>query len=82
MFSPDYEPMKSLTSRLYAAVLFAGVVSSPLGAPAATPTIDTFARLGGTADGYHAKSIPVQGPDGEFYGTTEAGAPGELRHDL
>ena len=47
--------------------------SAPLAG--ATATVTALARLGGTPDGYDPQGTLVDGGDGFFYGTTEAGGP-------
>ncbi len=62
---------------LRASLLVAAVL--PLQVPAAraqTATVTTLARLGGDLNGYHPMAPVLAGGDGNFYGTTEAGGPG------
>lgn len=56
--------------------LAAGMQLLPAAAPAQTATVATLARLGGDPDGYHPMAPVIAASDGYFYGTTEAGGPG------
>ena len=65
--------MKNLLPGLYLLTLWMSGFQ-PL-ARAATPSLTTFARLGGDPNGFYPHGAPIPGPDGNFYGTTEAGGP-------
>ncbi len=65
------EPTKFLA--VAAALLLAGPLLWVHSASASTVT--TLARLGGNPDGYHPRAALIDGGDGFFYGTSEAGGP-------
>ena len=67
--------MKILTLLVGLPFLWIGSLLLAPAARAAMPTVEIFARLGGTPDGYNPRSVPIQGADDNFYGTTEAGGP-------
>ncbi len=65
----------SLSLRAFLVVAAVLLLQTPA-ARAQTATVTTLARLGGDPNGYHPMGPVVAGGDENFYGTTEAGGPG------
>ena len=72
MHLPICAYLRSFLPVLAALLLLAPLVRSQ------TATVTTVARLGGDPDGFHPQAPPIDGGDGFFYGTTDAGGPANL----